>query len=109
MTLVTRNIQSVSVTQQQELQRYLNWQLQQIAPDASEIKIKPEITKTEIDSVPDIFGTLYRVWDGMILLGTFYENQDGRWVVKSCNREDILIVGTSLQAHIAVVASYLDS
>lgn len=109
MTLVTRNIQSVLKTRQQELERYLHWQAQLIAPDTTEIKIKPEIAKTEIDSVPDIFGTLYRVWDGMILLGTFYENQDGRWVVQSCNREDILIVGTSSQAHIAVVASYLNS
>ena len=107
MALVTKNIQSVSGTQQQELERYLDWQVQQIAPDVSETKIKPEIAKTEIDAIPDIFGTLYRVWDGMILLGTFYENLDGRWVVQSCNREDILIVGTSLQAHIAVVASYL--
>ena len=75
MALVTKNIQSVPGTQQQELERYLDWQVEQIAPDISEIKIKPEIAKTEIDSIPNIFGTLYRVWDGVIIRGTFYENQ----------------------------------
>lgn len=46
MALVIKNIQSVPSTQQLELERYLNWQLQKIAPDVSEIKIKPEIAKT---------------------------------------------------------------
>lgn len=46
---------------QQELERYLYWQAQLIAPDTSNIQVKPEMVRTEIDSVPEVFGTLYRV------------------------------------------------
>ncbi|VEP15806.1 hypothetical protein H1P_3720005 [Hyella patelloides LEGE 07179] len=33
----------------------------------------------EIDSSPDEFGSLYRVWSGRILLGTFYRKHK-QWV-----------------------------
>ncbi len=93
---------------QQELERYLYWQAQLIAPDTSNIQVKPEMVRTEIDALPEVFGTLYRVWDEMILLGTFYENLEGKWVAQPCNRESRLIVNTSEQAHAAVIASYLE-
>lgn len=37
-------------------------------------------TNYEIDSVEDNFGELFRVWNGRILLGTFYENSRGQWI-----------------------------
>ncbi|MBW4668414.1 MAG: hypothetical protein KME60_13550 [Cyanomargarita calcarea GSE-NOS-MK-12-04C] len=91
-----------------ELDNSIYYQAQLIAPDFTDIKIKAAITKTEIDSIADIFGALYRVWDGMKLLGTFYENLDGKWIAMPCNRDDFRpALNTSDQAHLAVVASYL--
>jgi hypothetical protein len=41
--------------------------------------------QAEIDAVPDSdFGNLYRVWQGMQILGTFYESMSGDWVARSC-------------------------
>lgn len=45
-------------------------------------EIAPEI---EIDSVAEEFGLLYRVWNGSRLLGTFYENLQGKWIAQPCN------------------------
>lgn len=42
----------------------------------------------EIDSVPDVFGELYRVWGGSLginLIGTFYQNLDGFWISQPCH------------------------
>ncbi|MEH2458294.1 hypothetical protein [Nostoc sp.] len=42
----------------------------------------------EIDSIPDDFGDLYRVWGGekgINLLGTFYQRLDGFWVSQPFN------------------------
>ena len=43
------------------------------------------IAPFEIDAVEDgDFGTLYRLWQGWNLLGTFYlSNVDGKWVAQS--------------------------
>ncbi len=97
----------VQTLPQQELENYLYHQAQLIAPDISEIKVKAQKT-TEIDAIEEVFGLVYRVWDEMILLGTFYENLQGKWVAQPCNRESRFIVNTSEQAHLAVVASYLE-
>ncbi len=43
---------------------------------------QPEI---EIDRGSDVFGTLYRVWRGMNLLGTFYQAIDGNWISQPCD------------------------
>lgn len=104
MPQLTQGIQALP---QQELENYLYHQAQLIAPDISGVKVKSEKAKTEIDSVDDVFGLFYRVWDGMILLGTFYENMQGKWVAQPCNRESRFIVNTSEQAHLAVIDSYL--
>jgi hypothetical protein len=45
-------------------------------------EIAPEI---EIDSIAEEFGLLYRVWNGSQLLGTFYENLQGKWIAQPCN------------------------
>lgn len=44
--------------------------------------VPPEI---EIDSVPDEFGELYRVWRVYKLLGTFYQNLEGKWIAQPSN------------------------
>ncbi len=41
-----------------------------------------------IDSVPDEFGELYRVWNSYHLLGTFYQNLEDKWVAQPCNRDE---------------------
>ncbi|MDF5725056.1 MAG: hypothetical protein PUP91_32320, partial [Rhizonema sp. PD37] len=57
---------------QAELDAHIEAQAQEIAPEI------------EIDSVVDRdFGTLYRVWDGHCLLGTYYHALDGKWVAQS--------------------------
>ncbi len=48
-------------------------------------KIEPEF---EIDSIPDDLGELYRVWYGSRLLGTFYQNIQGKWIAQPCNTSE---------------------
>ncbi|MDJ0533179.1 MAG: hypothetical protein QNJ70_11905 [Xenococcaceae cyanobacterium MO_207.B15] len=36
-------------------------------------------TNYEVDSEPDCFGSIYRVWVRRLLIGTFYLNQ-GKWL-----------------------------
>ena len=59
---------------QLELNRYVEEQAQEVAPEF------------EIDAIDDSkFGTLYRVWQGMKLLGTFYRGDiDGLWIAQPC-------------------------
>lgn len=75
MTQATLDSQAVA---QIELSAYIQQQSQQTA-------------QYEIDSVPDVFANLYRVWGGSCginLLGTFYQNLDGFWISQpSCTRE----------------------
>ncbi len=76
--------------------------------ELTNIKIKSAATKTEIDSVSDIFGALYRVWNQTKLLGTFYEKLDGKWVAQPSNREDFRpTFNTPEQAHLTIIASWL--
>ncbi|WP_339373692.1 hypothetical protein [Anabaena sp. CA = ATCC 33047] len=64
-------------------------------------EIAPEI---EIDSVSEVFGELYRVWNGSQLLGTFYQNLEGQWIAQPCNSDDKLRCDTPLAAQIIIVA-----
>ncbi|MCG6138170.1 MAG: hypothetical protein MET45_26670 [Nostoc sp. LLA-1] len=61
----------------------------------------PEI---EIDSVPDDLGELYRVWNDSQLLGTFYQNLQGKWVAQPCNRDERPCCDTPLAAQIIIIA-----
>lgn len=63
--------------------------------------VAPEI---EIDSVADDLGELYRVWNGSQLLGTFYQNLEGKWVVQPCNRDDRPCCDSPLAAQIIIIA-----
>ena len=45
----------------------------------------------EVDSVEDDFGELFRVWNGRTLLGSFYENAQGRWTANPYYRNGQLI------------------
>lgn len=53
-----------------ELEEFINQEGEVIAPEV------------EIDSVPDDLGELYRVWSGIQLIGTFYQNLEGKWVAQ---------------------------
>ncbi|WP_257236097.1 hypothetical protein [Nostoc sp. 'Peltigera malacea cyanobiont' DB3992] len=63
--------------------------------------VAPEI---EIDSVPDDLGEMYRVWYGSQLLGTFYQNFEGKWVAQPCNRDERPCCNTPELAQIFIVA-----
>ncbi len=63
--------------------------------------IAPEI---EIDSVPDELGELYRVWNSYHLLGTFYQNIEGKWVAQPCNSDDRPCCDTPMAAQIIIIA-----
>ncbi|MEH2045236.1 hypothetical protein [Nostoc sp.] len=77
---------------QSELEGYVD-QLTDQAP--------PEI---EIDSINDDFGELYRVWNGSQLLGTFYQNLEGKWIAQPCNRDERPCFDTPLQAQLIIIA-----
>jgi hypothetical protein len=102
MSQTTIDVQAIA---QIELEQYLEKQAFIIAPTC---KIKAAISKTEIDSVSDVFGALYRVWNGTRLLGTFYENLQGKWIAQPCNRENFRpVLNTPAQAQLVIVASWL--
>jgi hypothetical protein len=63
--------------------------------------VAPEI---EIDSVPDDLGELYRVWNGSQLLGTFYQNLEGKWIAQPCNSDYRQSCDTPLAAKIIIIA-----
>jgi hypothetical protein len=64
----------------------------------------PAAPEIEIDSVNDDFGELYRVWNGWQLLGTFYQNLDGKWIAQPCNSDDRPCCDTSWQARLIIIA-----
>ena len=74
------------------LEEYLDKQVEALPPEI------------EIDSVPDDFGELYRVWNGCQLLGTFYQNLEGKWVAQPCNSDDRLCCDTPLAAQVVIIA-----
>jgi hypothetical protein len=63
--------------------------------------VAPEI---EIDSVPDDLGELYRVWNSFHLLGTFYQNLEGKWVTQPCNSDKRHCCDTSEEAQLLIIA-----
>ncbi|MGI8501062.1 MAG: hypothetical protein ACR2LR_07965 [Hassallia sp.] len=63
--------------------------------------VAPEI---EIDSVPDDIGELYRVWNGFQLLGTFYQNLEGKWIAQPCDRDERLCCETPDAAQLLIIA-----
>jgi hypothetical protein len=77
-----------------ELEEYIEQQAQEIAPEF------------EIDSVHDAdFGTLYRVWQGMKLLGTFYRADiDGLWVAQPSDCDARPRCETPEQAQLLIIA-----
>jgi hypothetical protein len=63
--------------------------------------VAPEI---EIDSVPDDLGELYRVWNGSQLIGTFYQNLQGKWIAQPCNSDDRPCCDSPVAAQIIIIA-----
>ncbi|ARV59165.1 hypothetical protein BZZ01_11440 [Nostocales cyanobacterium HT-58-2] len=90
MTQATLDNQAVA---QIELSAYMQQQSQEAA-------------HYEIDSVPDIFGNLYRVWGGSCginLLGTFYQNLSGFWISQPSYSSKLQQWRTSNEAVTAIV------
>ncbi|KYC42582.1 hypothetical protein WA1_18960 [Scytonema hofmannii PCC 7110] len=82
---------------QQELNKYIEVQSETIAPEQP----------IEIDSDYDPrFGTMYRVWHSFHLLGTFYQDLDGKWIAQPCNSEFRPRLNTPDQAQLVIIASY---
>jgi hypothetical protein len=91
---MTPIIVDAQVLAQLELEQYIDEQAQEIAPEF------------EIDSVHDAdFGTLYRVWQGMKLLGTFYRADiDGLWVAQPRDSDLRPRCETPEQAQLLIIA-----
>nr|MDZ8015821.1 hypothetical protein [Nostoc sp. ZfuVER08] len=64
----------------------------------------PAAPEIEIDSVSEVFGELYRVWNGSQLLGTFYQNLERKWVAQPCNSDYRQSCDTPLAAQIIIIA-----
>jgi hypothetical protein len=64
---------------------------------------KAPALQIEIDSVPDDFGELYRVWNGWHFLGTFYQNLQGKWIAQPCNGDKKYCCDSSLEAELIVI------
>ena len=92
MTLATIEVQAVA---QSQLNLYIQQQSEQSA-------------YYEIDSTPDVFGDLYRVWGGekgINLLGTFYQTLDGLWISQPCCTTQRTSWATDTQAINAIIAA----
>ncbi|MBD2211887.1 hypothetical protein H6G27_18715 [Nostoc linckia FACHB-104] len=89
---ITQEVSDDETLAKSEFENYID-QLTEIAPEI------------EIDSVPDELGELYRVWSGYHLLGTFYQNLEGKWVAQPSNSDDQLCCGTPLQAQLLIIAA----
>ncbi|MBD2472380.1 hypothetical protein [Nostoc sp. FACHB-145] len=64
--------------------------------------VAPEI---EIDSVPDEFGELYRIWNRYHhLLGTFYQNLEGKWIAQPSNSDERPCCDTPELAQLFIIA-----
>jgi hypothetical protein len=60
----------------------------------------------EIDSDVDAdFGTLYRVWHSYHLLGTFYQDVEGKWVAQPCCSDIRPRLNTPEQAQLVIIAT----
>lgn len=65
-----------------------------------------EIPEIEIDSESDPdFGDLYRVWNGVTLLGTFFQGvADNKWIAQMVNDEGRHYCDTEFEAQLLIVA-----
>lgn len=90
MTQTTFDVQAIA---QIELDQHIEQQAQELAPEF------------EIDGDIDAdFGTLYRVWKGWELLGTFYQDLNGKWVAQPVGTEIQSRFETDEQAILAIIA-----
>lgn len=91
---MTPIIVDTQVLAQLELNQHIDEQATELAPEF------------EIDAVHDSdFGTLYRVWQGMKLLGTFYRADiDGLWVAQPCDCDARKRCETPEQAQLLIIA-----
>jgi hypothetical protein len=80
---MTPMIVDAQVLTQLEIEQYAKEEVAIASPKICHAQI-------EIDSLCDRdFGILYRVWQGMNLLGTFYRaDSDGKWVAQPRNCND---------------------
>ena len=89
---MTQTILDSQAIAQFELDQYLERQSQELAPEF------------EIDSVEDPdFGSLYRLWKDMALLGTFYHTKDGKWVAQPCCSDIRPRLNTEVQAQLIII------
>ena len=69
--------------------------------------VMPEIQVSdeyEIDSVEDKPRSLYRLWKGWNLLGTFYQNLEGRWIAEPSLIESTQCFNTVLEAQREIIS-----
>lgn len=75
-----------------------------LAAQVLELQVKPQV---EIDSVEDAdFGTLYRVWNSYLFLGSFYQNLDDKWIVQPSNTDCRQECDTEYQAQLIILAMH---
>jgi hypothetical protein len=77
---------------QSEFEEYVDELADEIAPEF------------EIDSVPDELGELYRVWQGIQLIGTFYQNIEGKWIAQPCCNDERFCCESSFVAQLKIIA-----
>ncbi|MHC5725134.1 MAG: hypothetical protein ACYTXY_13540 [Nostoc sp.] len=63
--------------------------------------VAPEI---EIDSVPDDLGGTVSSLERFPLLGTFYQNLEGKWIAQPCNSDKRHCCNTSDSALLLIIA-----
>jgi len=88
--ITQREFDSQSLAQL-EFEKYIKSLVDEVAP------------KFEIDSIPDELGELYRVWYGSHLVGTFYQNLEGKWIAQPCNRYEKLCCDTPDAAQTIII------
>ncbi|MFB2769824.1 hypothetical protein ACE1AT_11125 [Pelatocladus sp. BLCC-F211] len=92
MSQTTIDIQAIA---QSELDNYIEQQAFELAPEF------------EVDGVKDEdFGTLYRLWKGTQLLGTFYQDLNSKWVAQPFNSDFRPRLNTSEQAQLVIIAAF---
>lgn len=80
---------------QLEFEKYINSLAENVAPEF------------EIDSIADNCREVYRVWQGSHLLGTFYQNIQGKWIAQPCNADKKLCCGTPGEAQVVIIVAGL--
>lgn len=83
--MITQEVFDDQTLAQSEFEDYVD----QLAETAGRVKnYDPAPPEIEIDSVTDDFGELYRVWNSHHLLGTFYQNLEGKWIAQPFNSDE---------------------